>query len=113
MTFRPHPSASEPVMIRPSALPPLRGAGRERGIAILSVITVLVALLIIAIPFVIAMKLARERTEVGAARNRARFEAELIARAVASYVHKTHPQYEQQRKATNRGGVDADDTVDA
>ena len=93
-------------MIRPVARAP-------RGIAILSVITVLVTLLMIAIPFVISMKLGRDRTQSSAARNRAAFEAELVARAVASFLHKTHPGVEQTARQGGTGGVFADDTVDS
>ncbi len=92
-------------MVRPDARAP-------RGIAILSVITVLVALLMIAIPFVISMKLGRDRTQASAARNRAAFEAELIVRAVASYLHQTHPGVEQSAKQAGAGGLFGDDTVD-
>src|SRR5437868_14039988 len=90
-----------------------RSGERERGIAILSVITVLVALLLIAVPFVISMKLARERTESNVARAQARFEAELVSRAVWSFLHQTHPQQEQQRYAAGQRGVEADDRVDS
>jgi hypothetical protein len=91
---------------------PFRGAGR-RGIAILSVVTVLVALLVIAIPFVISMKLGRERTESSAARSRATFEAGLVCRAVVSYVAGTHPHYEQTRRAQGQGGYRADESYDS
>jgi hypothetical protein len=103
----------EPAMRSTFDRPPRRPSRRERGIAILSVITVLVALLIIAIPFVISMKLGRDRTQSNAYRNRARFEAEEITRAIASYAHRTHPAFEQQRKMSGGTGEDADDTYDS
>ena len=78
---------------------PARG---ERGIALVSVVTVLVALLIIAIPLAISMKLGRDRTETSAARNQATFEAELVADAVASWLRTTHPYYERQRGRARR-----------
>lgn len=92
-------------MVRPDARAP-------RGIAILSVITVLVALLMIAIPFVVSMKLGRDRTQSTAARNRAAFEAELIVRAVASYLTQTNAGVEQSAKQAGAGGLFGDDTVD-
>ncbi|HVG92971.1 MAG TPA: hypothetical protein VND21_00880, partial [Planctomycetota bacterium] len=91
---------------------PLSPARAPRGIAILSVITVLVALLLIAIPFVISQKLGRDRTEATAARNRAVYEADLVCRAVISFLHRTHPAYELRRKASGGSGAEADDTVD-
>lgn len=109
MTTRAYLSRSAPT-------DPTRGrtpGGRERGIAILSVITVLTALLLIAIPFVISMKLGRDRTQASAARNRAAFEAELVGRAVVSYLKRTHPGVEQAARAAGGASVFADDTVDS
>src|SRR5262245_27019322 len=86
---------------------------RQRGVAIVSVITILVALILIAIPFVISMKLGRDRTTSTAARNRAAFEADLVCRAVVSYLHKTHPGNEQAARRAGATGIDANEKVDA
>lgn len=91
-----------------------RGGRRaaEAGIAVLSVITVLVGLLMIAIPFVISQKLGRDRTESSAARSRAQLEVELVNRAVISWLRQGTAHAEQERKTRGMGGISADDTVD-
>ncbi len=93
---------------------PIRRAA-EKGVAILSVVTVLVALILIAIPFVISQKLGRDRTESSAARSRALFEADLVCRAVTSYLHRTFAGYEEEaRKRPGAGGGSfGDERVDS
>ena len=88
---------------------------RERGIAILSVITVLVALILIAIPFVISQKLGRDRTESSAARSRALFEADLVCRAVTSYLHRSFAGYEEdaRKRPGSGGGAFSDERYDS
>jgi hypothetical protein len=102
----PSPARRLAAASRPALGPP------DRGIALVAVVTVLVALLIIAIPLAISMKLGRDRTETSAARNQAQFEAGLVADAVASWLRNTHPYYERQRGKGGTGGADADDRVD-
>jgi hypothetical protein len=79
----------------------------ERGIALLSVVMVLVALILIAIPFAISMKGGRDRTHATVERQRAAHEAEQIVRAVASWLHLTHPAYE------TRVGKDGEENYDS
>ena len=88
---------------------------RERGVAILSVVTVLVALILIAIPFVISQKLGRDRTESSAARSRALFEADLVCRAVTSYLHRTYAGYEEEARKNpgSSSGAFGDERVDS
>jgi hypothetical protein len=73
---------------------------------VLSVITVLVGLLMIAIPFVISQKLGRDRTESSAARS-AQLEVELVNRAVISWLRQGTAHAEQERK-TRGWGISAD-----
>src|SRR5437867_11342346 len=75
------------------ARPLPRAARPDRGIALLSVVTVIVALIVIAIPFAISMRLGRDRTESSSYRARAAFEADLIVRAVESYLRGTTPYF--------------------
>ena len=110
---RPSPTVPGTVGPERPMVPSSRPARARRGIAILSVITVLVALILIAIPFVISMKLGRDRTTATAARNRAAFEADLVCRAVTSFLHGSHPAVEQARRAGGGAGLDADDATDA
>ena len=53
----------------------MRARKNEQGIALLTVITCLVALMIIAVPFAISMRMGQERSEVHNARRRAQATA--------------------------------------
>ncbi|MFV1958355.1 MAG: hypothetical protein ACC662_02965, partial [Planctomycetota bacterium] len=96
---------------------PLTGDGGprapERGIALLLVITVLVTLVIVAVPFAISMRQGRDRTTSEMARDRALFEAGLLLEAMKHGLAATHPAQEQQRWDQGERGVDSDPTVDS
>ncbi|MDF1702923.1 MAG: hypothetical protein P1V36_17380, partial [Planctomycetota bacterium] len=52
--------------------------GPQRGVAMLIVITILVTMVLIALPFALSMNQGKERTKAVGARTRARFEAETL-----------------------------------
>ncbi len=71
-----------------------RGA---RGVALLIVITILVSMVIIAVPFAVSQRQGQERTEAIAAQNRAEFEAGVLLDLAHFWLRRTHPEQEQQR----------------
>lgn len=105
--------------IAPIDCPPSRRSPpAQRGVALLIVITVLVVLVMIAVPFVLAMRHGQENTEALAARERADLEAGLLLQMVKQMLARTHPAAEVARQgearpaearspAGTRGGTDA------
>ena len=84
-----------------------------RGIALLMVITVLVTLVLVAVPFAISMRQGRERTTSETAASRALFEADLLLEAMKHGLARSHPMLELERQAQGEAGVDADPAVDS
>ncbi|MFM8979777.1 MAG: hypothetical protein ACKOSS_04860, partial [Planctomycetia bacterium] len=70
--------------------------------ALLIVITVLVVLVMIAVPFVLAMRHGQENTEALAARERADLEAGLLLQMVKQMLARTHPAAEVARQGQAR-----------
>ncbi|MHC5012180.1 MAG: hypothetical protein ACYTG6_14760, partial [Planctomycetota bacterium] len=97
MHFADHPSA-----------PP----ARDRGIAMVIVIAVLVTLVIIAVPFAVSMRQGHERTNTELSRSRAQFEAGLLIENLKQFLGRTHPSQEQELWAGGERSVEADATVD-
>ncbi len=89
------------------------GDGASRGIALLLVITVLVTLVLVAVPFAISARQGRERTNSELAKGRALFEADLLLEAMKHALGDTHPMLEQDRWFAGERGVESDPTVDS
>ncbi len=84
----------------------------SRGVALLMVITALVTLLIVAVPFAISMRKGHERTTSEMARGRALFEAELLVEAMKHAMSSTHPAQEQVRWDQGERDIASDPWVD-
>ena len=84
----------------------------RRGVAMLIVITILVTMVLVALPFALSMRQGQERTLAVGARDRARFEAETLADIAKLFLARSHPFQEQQRYDRGERGVDAQPTVD-
>ena len=72
-------------------------SNRQSGVALLIVITILVTMVLVAVPFALSMRQGQERTQANVARSRARYEANLLADLVKLYLVRTHPYQEQLR----------------
>ncbi len=59
---------------------------RQKGVAILTVITALAALIVIGVPFLITMRVAYERSETNRARQAARDQADSLMSFLESYL---------------------------
>ena len=97
--------------MNPADRAPVRPSS-SRGVALLMVITALVTLLIVAVPFAISMRKGQERTTSELARNRALFEAELLVEAMKHAMSSTHPAQEQVRWDQGERDVASDPWVD-
>lgn len=86
---------------------------QEKGIALLLVITVLVTLVIVAVPFALSMRQGHERTTSELAKGRADFEASLLVEAMKHALGNTHPMMEEERWLAGERGLDADSRVDS
>ena len=85
----------------------------QRGIAMLIVVTVLVTMVIVALPFAMSMRQGRERTEAVVARDRATFEADLLADLAKTWLKTTLPGAEAARWEAGERLVASDPTVDS
>lgn len=88
---------------------------KSRGVAMLIVITILVSMVLVAVPFALSMRQGQERTQANVARSRAKYEADLLADLVKLFLVRGHPHQEQMRY--DRGDRTADalpgvDTLD-
>ncbi len=90
-----------------------RRSFNESGVALLIVITILVTMVIVAVPFAMSMRQGQERTESVAARSRAEFEAGLLTEIAKLYLVRTHPDQEEQRFQRGDRTVDANPNVDS
>ncbi|HEU4395092.1 MAG TPA: hypothetical protein VFS92_05965, partial [Planctomycetota bacterium] len=88
----------------------LNPRSRERGIALLSVVAVLVLLAIIATPFLVTMRDGAQRGKAVLAEAQAAKEAETAFRVAAAYLTGTHDSAE--RWAKDSGVKDQPDTPD-
>jgi len=86
--------------------------GHERGIALLTVITCLVALMIIAVPFAISMRMGLERSEVHNARLRARNTVDSILNFQKAYLVQTTENVEIRNRADEAKGAYSDPDMD-
>jgi len=84
----------------------------QRGVALLIVITILVTMVLVAVPFALSMRQGQERTRSIAARGRADFEASLLAEITKSFLSQGHPDQEQKRFDRGERGAGADPKVD-
>ncbi len=80
--------------MRTSAADP---GARQKGVAILTVITALAALIVIAVPFLITIRVAYERIETNRARRAARDQADSIMSFLESYLVRTTERVERTR----------------
>ena len=78
----------------------------------LIVVTVLVSMVIVALPFAMSMRQGRERTEAVVARNRAEFESVLLADLAKAFLKRTLPGNEERRWQAGERLVSSDPTVD-
>ncbi|MHC4952725.1 MAG: hypothetical protein ACYTGZ_02450 [Planctomycetota bacterium] len=86
---------------------------QERGIALLTVITCLVALMVIAVPFAISMRMGQERSEVHNARLRARDTVDSILNFQKSFLVRTTESVEiENRTAELQDKTYADPDMD-
>jgi hypothetical protein len=74
----------------------------ERGIAILTVITALVALMIIAVPFGIAMRMGYERSVASNARVKAQTQVDSALDFLEAYLGRTTDNVEEENRAADR-----------
>ena len=86
---------------------------RNRGVAMLIVITILVTMVLIALPFALSMNQGKERTKAVGARTRARFEAETLLELAKLHLTGTTEWQEQQRWDRGERTVDAMPHVDS
>ncbi|MDJ0521092.1 MAG: hypothetical protein QNJ90_03355 [Planctomycetota bacterium] len=84
----------------------------ERGVAMLIVITILVSMVLVAVPFALSMRQGQERTQANIARGRAKYEADLLADLVKLFLVKGHPHQEQMRYDRGERSADALPFVD-
>ncbi len=85
---------------------------RSRGVAMLIVITILVTMVLVAVPFALSMRQGQERTQATVARSRAKYEADLLADLVKMFLVETHPHQEQLRYDRGDRSVQALAAVD-
>ena len=90
----------------------LRHGASERGIALLLVVTILVTMVLVALPFAVSMRQGEERTQALGAQQRAEDEARLLAEHLGLWLQRTLPSEEQARQDAGERSVDADPTVD-
>jgi hypothetical protein len=85
----------------------------QRGIALLTVITALVALMIIAVPFAITMRMGYERSVHHNARSEAKNQVDSVLRFLEAYAVRTTERVELENRANDRKDLDnADPEMD-
>ncbi|MHC4550854.1 MAG: hypothetical protein ACYTEZ_19025 [Planctomycetota bacterium] len=85
----------------------------ERGVALLTVITALVALMIIAVPFAITMRMGYERSVASNARSKAKHQVDSVLRFLEAYAVRTTERVELENRANQRKDLDnADPEMD-
>ncbi|MHC4938844.1 MAG: hypothetical protein ACYTHK_07745 [Planctomycetota bacterium] len=84
----------------------------ERGIALLTVITALVALMVIAVPFAISMRMGQERSEVNNARRRAQAMVDSILNFQKAYLLQTTERVEIENRSNSVKGKFSDPYMD-
>ncbi|MFB3067266.1 MAG: hypothetical protein ACE10D_12225, partial [Planctomycetota bacterium] len=96
--------------MRTSAADP---GARQKGVAILTVITALAALIVIAVPFLITMRVAYERSETNRARRAARNQADSIMSFLESYLVRTTERVERTLRESDANADNNDPECDA
>lgn len=86
---------------------------RERGVALLLVVTILVAMVLVALPFAVSMRQGEERTQAIGAQQRAEHESRMLADLVKLHLQRSLPVEEQARQDAGLRSVEADPTVDS
>ncbi len=76
----------------------VKSRNNDRGIAILTVITVLVALMVIAVPFAISMRLGYERSEQNNARVKAKRQVDSTMRFLEAALVRTTERVESENR---------------
>ena len=99
--------ASAPGMAMPG-----RHAG-QRGVAFLLVVTILTAMVLVALPFAMSMRQGEERTQAVAAQDLASYQARQLADLVKLHLQSTLVRNEQARWTSVTTAVDSDPTVDS
>jgi hypothetical protein len=84
----------------------------DRGIALLTVITALVALMIIAVPFGIAMRMGYERSVHNNARTRAQVQVDSALRFLEAYLVRTTDHVESENRTAEAKGDNSDPDCD-
>jgi hypothetical protein len=90
----------------------VRNKRNERGIALLTVITALMALMVIAVPFAIAMRMGRERSVATNAKARARHQVESVLRFLESYLVRSTERVEIENRANDVDSTNNDPESD-
>ena len=80
----------------------MSGSRNERGIALLTVITALVALMIIAVPFGIAMRMGYERSLANNARAKAQTQVDSALDFLEAYSVRSTDHVEEENRAAER-----------
>ena len=84
----------------------------ERGIALLTVITALVALMVIAVPFAISMRMGQERSAVNNARRRAQSTVDSIINFQKAFLLQTTERVETENRSAGVKGKYSDPYMD-
>ena len=93
----------------------VRGASvrrSERGIALLTVITCLVALMIVAVPFAISMRMGQERSMINNARKRGQATVNSILQFQKAFLLQTTERVETLNRSTDVKGKFSDPYMD-
>ena len=85
----------------------------QRGVALLIVVTILVTMVIVAVPFALSMRQGQQRTEAARARGRAVFEADILCEMTKLFLVRTTPSQEDERYTRGDRSIDALSAVDS
>ncbi|MHC4849044.1 MAG: hypothetical protein ACYTEG_11400, partial [Planctomycetota bacterium] len=90
----------------------MRSHSNQRGIALLTVITALVALMVIAVPFAISMRMGQERSAVNNARRRAQSTVDSIINFQKAFLLQTTERVETENRSAGVKGKYSDPYMD-
>ncbi|NJN14660.1 MAG: hypothetical protein HC813_03330, partial [Planctomycetes bacterium] len=90
----------------------MRNSRQERGVALLTVITALVALIVIAVPFAITMRLGLERSAASNARVQSRRHVDSLLRFLEAFLVRTTERVEIQNRVAGVTEINNDPECD-
>ena len=91
----------------------MRKSKNERGIALLTVITALVALMVIAVPFALQMRKGYERSKDLNARKAVRMQADSVLRFLEAFLVQTTTRVEVANRRDQREVINNDPEHDS